>query len=197
MYTLYIHYTNIYIYIYILYVLSVDSVHTSIDSCGGDTHIPYIYIYKQPYISIHIYIFIYTHTYTCVFIHIHAYTCKNIQIHWHTYLHTCIHIHIHIHAYSYIYIHIYIYAYTYICIYIHTYIHTYTYTHTCIFIHIHKDTQYDCNPPPAGVTFFCGPAPACTSSSRPSPWREGYTYIEYKHTTTATPLPHPQDGGRG
>ena len=42
-----------------MYVLSIDSVHTSIDSCGGDTHIPYIYIYKQPYLSIHTYIYIY------------------------------------------------------------------------------------------------------------------------------------------
>ena len=39
-----------------MYVLSIDFVHTSIDSCDGDTHIPYIYIFKQPYISIHIYI---------------------------------------------------------------------------------------------------------------------------------------------
>ena len=76
-----------------------------------------------------------------------------------------------IHTYTYIYMHIHTYTFTYIL----TYTHAHTYTHTCKFIHIHKDTQYDCNPPPAGVTFFCGPAPACTLSSRPSPPREGYT----------------------
>ena len=61
-----------------MYVLSIDSVHTSIVSCGGDTHIPYIYIYKQPYLSIHIYI------YTYIYMRIHTYTCiymQNIQIH--------------------------------------------------------------------------------------------------------------------
>ena len=146
-----------------------------------------------------------TNTHTCVFIHIQRDTYMYIYLFTSTvYIHA-----IHTWYTNMIYIHGIQTWYTYM-VYIHdihTYMHpsTHTYMHTNIlylskplYNSNTKQTQYDCNPPPpptggAGVTYPYGTAPPCTSSSKPSPLRGG-TYIEYKHTTTTTPFPHPQGG---